>query len=155
MAGRLVLVASLVAALAAPALPLSVSATLNAAALDTKSADRDNDLRGPDWFDTAKYPTMSFVSTRIEGKGPGDFTILGNLTMHGVTKPVTLAAKFEGKMVDARGRSHVAYTATTTIDRRDFGLNFGKTVPGGALVAGFDISIRLSVEAIAAGGHPT
>ena len=198
MPGRLVLVASLVAALAAPAfaaeyaldpnhtqagfsvvhlgfshvegfipvtsgtltldegtVPLSVTVTLNAAALDTKSADRDSDLRGPDWFDTAKFPTMSFVSTRVEGKGPEDFTIVGNLTMHGVTRPVTLAAKYEGKLVDTRGRSHVAYTATTTVARRDFGLNFGKTVPGGALVAGFEISIRLSVEAIAAAPHAT
>jgi polyisoprenoid-binding protein YceI len=130
--------------------PTSVTATLNAAGLDTKSADRDSDLRGAEWFETAKYPTMSFVSTRIEGTNPQAFTIAGNLTMHGVTKPVTLAAKFEGRMVDTRGRAHVAYSATTTVDRRDFNLNFGKTVPGGGLVAGYDVTISLSVEAIAA-----
>ena len=130
--------------------PTSVTATLNAAGLDTKSADRDSDLRGAEWFETAKYPTMSFVSTRIEGTNPNAFTIAGNLTMHGVTKPVTLAAKFEGRMVDARGRAHVAYSATTTVDRRDFNLNYGKTIPGGGLVAGYDVTISLSVEAVAA-----
>jgi len=192
MTDRLVLVAALVAALAAPAFaadytfdpnhtqaefsvvhlgfshvegfipvtggtltlgegttPTAVTATLNAAALDTKSADRDSELHGPEWFDTAKYPTITFASTRIEGKGP-DFTIVGNLTMHGVTKPVTLAAKYEGRMVDGRGRAHVAYTATGSFDRREFGLNWGKTVPGGALVAAFDTTIRISVEAVAA-----
>ena len=130
--------------------PTSVTATLNAAGLDTKSADRDSDLRGAEWFETAKYPTMSFVSTRIEGTNPQAFTIAGNLTMHGVTKPVTLAAKFEGRMVDARGRAHVAYSATTTVDRRDFNLNWGKTAPGGGLVAAYDVTISLSVEAVAA-----
>jgi polyisoprenoid-binding protein YceI len=130
--------------------PTSVAATLNAAGLDTKSADRDSDLRGAEWLETAKYPTMSFVSTRIEGTNPNAFTIAGNLTMHGVTKPVTLAAKFEGRMVDARGRAHVAYSATTTVDRRDFNLNYGKTIPGGGLVAGYDVTISLSVEAVAA-----
>jgi polyisoprenoid-binding protein YceI len=130
--------------------PTSITATLNAAGLDTKSADRDNDLRGSEWFETAKYPTMTFVSTRIEGTNPNAFTIAGNLTMHGVTKPVMLTAKFEGRMVDGRGRPHVAYSATATVDRRDFNLNFGKTVPGGALVAGYDVTISLSVEAIAA-----
>jgi polyisoprenoid-binding protein YceI len=70
--------------------------------------------------------------------------------MHGVTKPVTLAAKFEGRMVDARGRAHVAYSATTTVDRRDFNLNWGKTAPGGGLVAAYDVTISLSVEAVAA-----
>ena len=74
----------------------------------------------------------------------------GNLTMHGVTKPITLAAKFEGRMVDARGRAHVAYSATTTVDRRDFNLNWGKTTPGGGLVAAYDVTISLSVEAVAA-----
>jgi polyisoprenoid-binding protein YceI len=130
--------------------PTSVTATLNAAGLDTKSADRDSDLRGAEWFETEKYPTMSFVSTRIEGTNPQAFTIAGNLTMHGVTKPVTLAAKFEGRMVDARGRAHVAYSATTTVDRRDFNLNWGKTAPGGGLVAAYDVTISLSVEAVAA-----
>lgn len=140
--------------LGASNVPTSITATLNAAGLDTKSTDRDNDLRGPDWFETAKYPTITFVSTRIEGTNPEAFTIVGNLTMHGVTKPVTLAAKLEGRLVDARGRAHVAYSATTTIDRRDFNLNFGRTVPGGALVAGYDVAISLSAEAIAASNAP-
>ncbi|MBD5635979.1 MAG: YceI family protein, partial [Candidatus Eremiobacteraeota bacterium] len=130
-------------------IPSAVSATLNAAALDTKSSDRDNDIRGPQWFDTAKYPTMTFVSTRVEGTNPAAFTIVGNLTLHGVTKPVTLAASYGGKLVDGRGTTHLGYSATTTIDRRDYGMNFLKTVPGGALIAGNDVTISISVEAVA------
>jgi polyisoprenoid-binding protein YceI len=126
----------------------SVSATLNAAALDTKSSDRDGDLRGPDWFDTAKFPTVTFASTRIDGTNPAAFSIVGNLTLHGITRPVTLAAAYTGKLVDGRGTTHIGYTATTTIDRRDFGMNFGKSVPGGALVAGNDVTISISVEAV-------
>jgi polyisoprenoid-binding protein YceI len=130
-------------------IPTAVTATLNVAAIDSKSSDRDGELRGPGWFDVATYPTMTFVSTKIDGTNPAAFSIVGNLTMHGVTKPVTLAASYTGKLVDGRGATHVAYSATTTIDRRDFGLNFGRTVPGGALIAGNDVTITLSVEAVA------
>jgi polyisoprenoid-binding protein YceI len=130
-------------------IPTAISATLDAAALDSKSADRDGELRGPEWLDTATYPTITFVSTKIEGSDPKAFTVVGNLTMHGVTKPVRLAAALEGQMVDGRGRTHVAYTATATIDRRDWGLNWGHTTPGGALIAANEVTLTLSVEAIA------
>jgi polyisoprenoid-binding protein YceI len=128
-------------------LPTAVSVTLSAKDLDTHSADRDRDLRGPDWFDVTKFPTMTFVSKKIDGT-PQAFTMTGDLTMHGVTKPVTLTGQFLGKLTDARGRTHVGYTATTTLDRRDWGLLWGNTTPGGALVAAFDIAINLNVEAV-------
>jgi polyisoprenoid-binding protein YceI len=131
-------------------IPSTVTATLNVAAIDSKSNDRDGELRGPQWFDVTTYPTITFVSTKIDGTNPAAFSIVGNLTMHGVTKPVTLAASYTGKLVDGRGATHVAYTATTTVDRRDFGLNFGRTVPGGALIAGNDVTITINVEAVTA-----
>jgi polyisoprenoid-binding protein YceI len=135
-------------AVGAAQIPTAISATLNAAALDSKSADRDNQLRGPDWFDVSQFPTITFVSTRVDGTAPGGFTITGNLTMHGVTKPVTLAAKLEGQMTDQRGRTHVAYSATTTVDRRQWGMDWGKTTPGGSLIAGNDVTITITVEAV-------
>jgi polyisoprenoid-binding protein YceI len=128
-------------------LPTAVSVTLSAKDLDTHSADRDRDLRGPDWFDVTKFPTMTFVSKKIEGT-PQAFTMSGDLTMHGVTKPVTLTGQYLGKLTDARGRTHVGYTATTTIDRREWGLLWGNTTPGGALIAAFDVAINLNVEAV-------
>jgi polyisoprenoid-binding protein YceI len=127
--------------------PTAVNATLSAKDIDSHSADRDRDLRGADWLEVDKFPTMTFVATQITGT-PQSFTVVGNLTMHGVTKPVTLTAKEEGKAPDARGHMHIAYTATGTIDRRDWGLNWGKTTPGGSLIAGNDVSLGLNIEAI-------
>jgi polyisoprenoid-binding protein YceI len=135
-------------AIGANDLPTAVSATLSAKDIDSHSADRDRDLRGSDWLEVDKFPTMSFVATQVTGT-PQSFTVVGNLTMHGVTKPVTLAAKEEGKMTDARGHVHVAYSASTTIDRRDWGLNWGHTTPGGSLIAANDVSIALTIEAVA------
>ena len=115
--------------LGATDLPTAVSVTFSAKDIDTQSADRDKDLRSDNWFDVEKFPTMTFVSKTISGT-PQAFTIVGDLTMHGVTKPVTLTAKTLGQMADARNRTHVGYTATGTLDRRDWGLNFGRTTPG-------------------------
>ena len=105
-------------------MPTAISATFSAKDIDSQSADRDKDLRSADWFETDKFPTMTFVSKSITGT-PQAFTVVGDLTMHGVTKPVTLAAKTIGKMTDARSRTHVGYTATANLDRRDWGLNWG------------------------------
>ncbi len=87
-------------------LPTAVSATLDVANIETQDADRDKELRGSEWFEVDKYPTMTFVARKVSGT-PAAFTIEGDLTFHGVTKPVTLTAKEEGKIVDGRGRTHV------------------------------------------------
>jgi polyisoprenoid-binding protein YceI len=128
-------------------LPTAVSATLDVANIETQDADRDKELRGSEWFEVDKYPTMTFVARKVSGT-PAAFTIEGDLTFHGVTKPVTLTAKEEGKIVDGRGRTHVGYSAGATIDRRDWGLNWGRTTPGGELVVANDIAIDLNVEAV-------
>jgi polyisoprenoid-binding protein YceI len=128
-------------------LPSAISVTLSAKDIDTNSADRDRDLRGGDWFEVDKYPTMTFVSKSVSGT-PQSFTVNGELTMHGMTKPVTLTAKELGKMTDARGRTHVGYSASATLDRRDWGLNWGKTTPGGSLIAGNDVTIDINAEAV-------
>ncbi len=126
--------------------PTLVEATLDLKGIDTREPDRDKDLRSPDFFEVDKYPTMTFVSKKIEGP-PSGFQLGGDLTFHGVTKPVTLAAKLEGKVTDGKGRTHLGYTATTTIDRRDWGLNWGK-MNGGALIVGNEVTINLTVEAV-------
>jgi polyisoprenoid-binding protein YceI len=128
-------------------LPSAISVTFSAKDIDTQSADRDKDLRSPDWFDTDKFPTMTFVERSATGT-PQAFSIAGDLTMHGVTKPVTLEAKELGKMTDARNRTHVGYSATTTLDRREWGLNWGRTTPGGSLIAGNDVTIDINVEIV-------
>ncbi len=127
--------------------PTAVSATLDIANIETQDANRDKDLRGSDWFEVDKYPTMTFVARKVAGS-TAEFTMEGDLTFHGVTKPVTLTGKEEGKIVDGRGRTHIGYTASATIDRRDWGLNWGRTTPGGALVVANDVKIDLNVEAV-------
>jgi polyisoprenoid-binding protein YceI len=127
--------------------PSAISMTLSAKDIDTQSADRDKDLRSPDWFDVDKFPTMTFVAKSVTGTAQA-LNITGDLTMHGVTKPVTFTAKEIGKMTDARGRTHVGYSASTTLDRRNWGLNWGRTTPGGSLIAGNDVTIDLNVEIV-------
>jgi len=128
-------------------LPSAISVTFSAKDIDTQSADRDRDLRSADWFEVDKYPTMTFVSKSVSGT-PQAFTVQGDLTMHGVTKPVTLSAKELGKMTDARNRTHIGYSATATLDRREWALNWGKTTPGGSLIAGNDVTIDVNVEVV-------
>lgn len=131
-------------------LPESIDATLDAAKLNTGNDDRDADLRGKDWFDVANFPAITFASTQISGT-PDAFTVVGNLTLHGVTKSVTLAAKTLGTTTDGRGRRHVGYEVTTKIDRRDFGLTL-MSQSGAALIAGTEVAITIEVEAVAAAG---
>ena len=128
-------------------LPSAISVQFSAKDIDTQSADRDKDLRGPDWFEVDKHPTMTFVAKSITGT-PQGFSVVGDLTMHGVTKPVTLAAKELGKLTDARGRTHIGYSATGTLDRRTWALNWGRTTPGGSLIAGNDVTLDLNVEIV-------
>jgi len=126
--------------------PSSIQATLDLRRVDTHNTRRDNDLRSDHWFDVAKFPTMTFASTSVTGTTDSAFTIAGSLTFHGVTKPVTLAATFSGRAADQQGRAHIAYTATTSIDRRDFGLT------GSPSVVGTTIGITLEIEAEPAPG---
>jgi polyisoprenoid-binding protein YceI len=144
--GKIPLIAGTVA-LTEGGLPTSINTTLSVKDIDTQSADRDRDLRSADWFEVDKYPTMSFVSKSVSGT-PQAFTVVGDLTFHGVTKPVTLTGKELGKVSDARGKTHVGFTAGTTIDRREWGLNWGRTTPGGELIAGYDVTVDLNVEVV-------
>jgi len=131
----------------ATGIPSAINVVLSEKDINTESADRDRDLRSADWFEVDKYPTMTFVSKAITGT-PQAFRVVGDLTMHGVTKSVTLTAKELGRLTDQRGRTHIGYNATTTIDRRDWGLNWGRSAPGGALIAGNDVTIDLNVEVV-------
>ncbi len=124
-------------------------AELDASGVDTKNNDRDDDLRSDNFFDVKRYPQMTFKSTKITRGENGNFSVVGDFSLHGVTKPITLNAHFEGQGSDGRGRQRVGYTVTGTFDRRDFGMNYGRSTPGGALVVGNDVSLDLAVEAVA------
>ena len=128
-------------------LPTSVKAEIDANSIDTKVADRDNHLRSADFFDVEKFPTLSFTSTKISGAGD-EFTIHGDLTIHGVTKPVTLKATFEGRGKDPWGGERVGYSAETKISRKEFGMTWNQALETGGIAVGDEITISIAIEAV-------
>ncbi len=128
-------------------LPQAIAARIEAASLDTREEQRDAHLRSADFFDVENYPELTFESTRIQGT-PDEFTIHGNLTIHGVTREVALTATFEGRTSDPWGGTRVGYAAHTTVNRKDFGLTWNAALETGGVVVGDEVRIELNVEAI-------
>ena len=128
-----------------------VEATISAASLSTGNDDRDNHLRGPDFFDVANFPTLSFASTDVRARGDGTWVLDGDLTVRDVTRRVTLEVGFEGADVSPLGDERIGFNATTEIDREDFGLTWNVALETGGLLVGKIARIELAVEAIAVG----
>jgi polyisoprenoid-binding protein YceI len=125
----------------------SVDAVIPINTVDTGVAMRDNDLRGKDFFNVAQFPTMTFKSTSVTPDS-GGYKVVGNLTMHGVTRPVTLQMDDPSNPITLRGQIHRGFQATTTLDRKDFGLNWNGLLPDGDAMIGDHVKITLDVEAI-------
>ena len=124
--------------------------TNETATIDTRVERRDNDLRGDHFFDTAKYPTITFKSTGVESAGAGKLKVTGDLTLHGVTKPVTLDVEGPSEPVkDQRGNLHMGASATTKIDRTQFGMT-NMVGPVGSEI-GITIDVEMTKAAPAAG----
>jgi polyisoprenoid-binding protein YceI len=126
----------------------SVEVTIDPASIDTADAQRDGHLRSPDFFDVEKFPTASFKSTRIEREGGDRFRVTGDLTLHGVTRPVVLNATYEGTGKDPWGGERAGFSASLTIDRKDFGLEWNKALETGGLLVGEKVELTLEVEAV-------
>lgn len=124
-----------------------VEASIEVSSVDTGVAPRDTHLKSPDFFDTAKFPTMTFKSTSVHKAGD-HYDVAGDLTLHGVTKPVVLKLEEPGKaQVGMDGKSvHRGFTATTTINRKDFGLTWNGTLKSGDAVLADEVRIELDVE---------
>ncbi|MGA8058318.1 MAG: YceI family protein [Candidatus Binataceae bacterium] len=126
-----------------------IEATIDTASIDTRSADRDSDLKSPNFLDVTKYPTMTFKSKKIEAAAPGKWNVVGDLTLHGVTKEVTLAVEAtDAPIKDPWGNTRAGASATTTISRKDFGLTWNKMIEAGGAVVGDAISVEIDVEAV-------
>jgi polyisoprenoid-binding protein YceI len=124
----------------------SVTATLDAASVDTKESDRDEYVRGADLLDVEKFPVLTFVSTSVTGSGSkGEVT--GDLTIHGVTRSVSLATKFNGTSVGPDGNLRGSFAASTELSRKDFDLSIGAKEAGGLLL-GDKIKVSLDIEAV-------
>ncbi len=128
---------------------VEIIATIDAASINTRAEKRDNHLKSADFLDVAKYPTITFKSVKIEPDGEGKWKVTGNLTLHGVTKLVVLEVTGPTPEVKAMGIRRGA-SATTTINRQDFGVSFNKTIDSGGLVVGNEIPISIDVEAVKA-----
>ncbi len=121
----------------------SVDVTIDAASIDTRVSMRDQDLRSPNFFDVQKFPNITFKSKRVEPAGTGKMKITGDLTMHGVTKEAVLDVDGPtAPMTDPRGAMHMGASATTKVNRKDFGIN------GAPSMAGDEIQITLDVEMV-------
>jgi polyisoprenoid-binding protein YceI len=126
---------------------LRIEATIDARTVNTRNADRDKDLRSDLFFDVAKHPRITFKSRSVTVEGSGKLKVLGDLTIRGVTKPVTLAVDGPtAEIKDIWGSRRIGATATTTIDRRDFGLVYNRVLEGGGAVVGDQVSISLDIE---------
>ena len=127
---------------------VKIEATIEAASINTRAEKRDNHLKSPDFLDVAKFPTITFKSTKIEPAGDGKWKVTGDLTLHGVTKPVVLEVTGPSPEVKVMGSPRRGAAATTTINRQDFGVSFNKTIDTGGAVVGNQVAISIDIEAV-------
>jgi polyisoprenoid-binding protein YceI len=128
--------------------PAKVEVVLDAATINTGVAPRDADLRSPNFFEVEKNPTITFRSKRVEGSDPKHYVVIGDLSMHGVTKEVRLDSSFGGEMKDPWGNRRVSFSASTKLNRKDFGLNWNAALESGGFLVGDDVNVDIEVEAI-------
>jgi len=124
-----------------------VDVAIRTASIDTRQERRDADLRSDSFFDAAKYPVITFRSTRIERRGDSA-RIHGDLTIKGVTKPVVLEGAFLGSTKDAQGRQRVGFEASTTINRLDYGITWNRAAEGGGLTLADEVEIEIAIAAV-------
>jgi polyisoprenoid-binding protein YceI len=124
-----------------------IEATVDAASVNTRDAQRDTHLKSADFFDAEKFPTLSFKSTRVTRTSDGELAVTGNLTIHGVTREVEFAV--EGPTPPAKdpwGNIRVGVSATTKISRKDYGLTYNATLETGGILIGDEVTVTLDVE---------
>jgi polyisoprenoid-binding protein YceI len=127
----------------------SVDVTIDAKTVDTSEPQRDKDLRSDKFFDTEKYPTITFKSTKVEPVSAGRFKVTGNLTIHGITKAVVLDVEGPSAQIkDPWGNTRVAVNATTKVNRQDYGVKWNADIDGGGVVVGDDVNITIDLEMV-------
>lgn len=124
-----------------------VSATIQAASVDTNVEARDKDLRSKRFFDVERYPTLTFASAGVSELAGDKGKLRGTLTMHGVSKPVVLDTEYLGKGKDPWGNTRYGFHAATTVNRKDFGMAWNEAVEAGGVLVGDEVEIALDIEA--------
>ena len=124
----------------------AVNFTIGADSINTNNEQRDGHLKSPDFFDVAAHPEITFASTNLAKKGGDDYTLEGNLTMHGVTKPVSLDVEFGGIQQDPYGQTKAGFEVSGKINRKDFGLSWGAVTETGGVMLGDDVKLTANVQ---------
>lgn len=127
-----------------------VEAEADTSSIDTRNANRDKHLRTADIFDVETYPTITFKSKHVEPLGDNEFQILGDLTMHGVTKEMLFTAEYAGQVRDASGKQRAGLVARSSLYRKDFGLNWNPTLETGGVVVSDKVQIEIDLEVVKA-----
>ena len=125
-----------------------VDVVIQSASISTGDAGRDGHVSSPDFLDVAQYPTLEFHSTSVTPAG-GEWSVTGDLTIHGVTRPVELAVTFGGLAEDPWGNQRAFFSASTEFDREDFGLSWNQPLAGGGVLIGKKVKVELEIQAIA------
>lgn len=126
---------------------LNATATVSAKSINTNNQKRDDHLRSGDFFDAETYPDITFTTTKVTAQGDG-FVLTGNLTMRGVTKEISLPIEVNGPVTDPWGNTRYGFEGSTTINRKDWGINWAKTLDNGGLVVADQVKIEISIEGI-------
>ena len=127
-----------------------LEATIETASIDTGVGQRDDHLRSADFFDAATYPELRFVGKRIEKVSGNEYRVHGDLTIRDTTREVTLDVEYGGQAKDPWGNERVAFAAKTSINRKDFGLNWNQALEAGGVLVGEKVDIELELEAVKA-----
>jgi polyisoprenoid-binding protein YceI len=127
-----------------------VEVAIDAASIDTRDDKRDAHLRSPDFLDAERFPKLVFASTKVERVDADTARVFGDLTIHGVTRPVVLDVELSGQVKDPWGGVRTGFSAKTTINRKDFGLTWNMALETGGLLVGDKVEITLEVEAVKA-----
>ncbi len=127
----------------------SVNFSISTASIDTSVADRDAHLRSGDFFAADEHPKLTFTSTKIAKKGAEEFDVTGDLSIRGTTKTVTIPVTFLGLAKDPWGQQKAGFEAETSLNRKDFGLNWNAALETGGFLVGDEVKINLSIQATA------
>jgi len=126
----------------------SIELTIPVLGIDTREPQRDAHLRSTDFFEAEQHPTIQFRSTRISRAGEDQFRVTGDLTIRGTTRPVTLTVESGGRGKDPWGGERIGFAATTTINRKDFGLHWNQALETGGVVVGNEVKISVELELV-------
>ena len=134
-------------------LSLKASGAIQVKSVDTGIAGRDDHLRGPDFFDVAKFPEITLQGERVEKRGDG-YVLIGKFTMHGVTKEIALPFTVNGPITDMQGKQRIGVESSLTLNRQDYGLSWSKMLDNGGLVLADEVKIELGIEAVKKDAEP-